>query len=540
MLLVFKDDPSPDDLLNFMASPEGICRSIYMDGQWMKPEPYQSELLSSSGWTIWVKSRQIGWSFGAAMKAMTRGMLIKGKTSIFISINLDEAKEKIRYLNALEDGLPLKWKRRRIVDNQKEIEWVDGSRCISHPARAARGKPFADIYFDEFAHVRDDKTIYTGTTAATTRGMGNIDIGSTPFGTRGLFHDIFTETFQKYPRYKRYNIPWWWSQYLCTNLIEAAKLAPYMTTEERVALYGTETLKAQFELLGEDGFKQEFECAFLDELSSMFPVELILANTDSLIHYTAVEIKNPRTESELLSARLQLSKALGMMAESLVGEALYAGVDVGRHRDATEVILWEKIGGRRYVRLMFTLLKCEFPLQEWLLDEIVKLPRFGRMCIDTNGLGMQLAESMHKKYSSRCEPITFGLQSKELMATALLKTLQQRTWHLPANRDLQVQLNSIKRVVTPFGNVRYDVDVSGGAHGHQKHHGDKAWALALATIADSEIKFVMGTVDIRGQQTTADSVKMPGPLVKGTKGSLAATEKAWQQAKMRELEGPDD
>ena len=536
MIAIIKEVPNFNDLMDFWYSPEGIVRSINYFGRNLMPEHYQIELIKSQGYTLWNKSRQIGWSFGAAMKSLARSLTIRGKTGIFISINQDESKEKIRYINDLEEGLPLKWHRKRITDSKSEVEWADGSRVISHPARPSRGKPNADIYFDEFAHVRDDRNIYIGSTASTIRSTGgglsgNVDIGSTPFGTRGLFWEIDKEVYKKYSTYKRYYIPWWCCSYLTVSLKEAAKIAPFMTTEERVELFGTEPLKAQLELLGIEAFQQEFECAYVEASSSLFSTDLIIANTDESLRYENLVIRKPRTDGEILSARLAIEKAIGEAQSLLVGETVLAGFDVGRHRDSSELIVVEKMGNQFFVRLVITLDQVEFDVQEFCLRRLMESPRIGRLCIDMNGIGEQLAETMHKAFGTRVEPIRFALQSKELMASGMLKTMQQRRWHLPLDRDLHLQLNAIKRVVTPTGNVRYDVEAN------EKHHGDKAWAIMLANLADSEFKFAIGTIDFRTKAASTDGLP---PVLKDTPEERAQAIARWRERKTLELTEDED
>jgi hypothetical protein len=102
------------------------------------------------------KSRQVGWSWLAAAESVAIACLEKRSTSIFTSINLDEATEKIRYAKAVIEALDKEVRPTLIIDNRMELEYSNGSRLLSHPCRPIRGKARARVYLDEFAHYARD------------------------------------------------------------------------------------------------------------------------------------------------------------------------------------------------------------------------------------------------------------------------------------------------------------------------------------------------------------------------------------------------
>src|SRR4051812_32729654 len=77
-----------------------------------------------------VKSRQIAWSWLTAAEAVADGLLNK-TGSVFVSINLDEAKEKIRYAKNIIEALPKAMRPTLITDNRTELEFDNGARLIS-------------------------------------------------------------------------------------------------------------------------------------------------------------------------------------------------------------------------------------------------------------------------------------------------------------------------------------------------------------------------------------------------------------------------
>ena len=207
------------------------------------------------------KARQIAWAWTAAADAVVKGKLIPRHTSIFVSINLDEAQEKVRYAKQIIEALDPDMQPKLLVDNRFELEFTNGSRIISHPCTPVRGKAKADVYLDEFAHYPRDREIYTSALPVTSRG-GSIHIGSSPFGASGVFWEIGEEKLRQYPGYRRRLIPWWTVYGLCRDVDGAVKVASQMPTQERVYMFGTPRLVELFENMLIEDFAQEYELAF--------------------------------------------------------------------------------------------------------------------------------------------------------------------------------------------------------------------------------------------------------------------------------------
>jgi len=67
-------------------------------------QPFQIEQLNDeSQFAIDNKARQVGWSWTAAAGAVADANIEKRSVHIFVSINLDEAREKIRYAKYVID-----------------------------------------------------------------------------------------------------------------------------------------------------------------------------------------------------------------------------------------------------------------------------------------------------------------------------------------------------------------------------------------------------------------------------------------------------
>ena len=63
------------------------------------------------------------------------------------------------------------------------------------------------------------------------------------------------------------------------------------------------------------------------------------------------------------------------------------------------------------------------------------------------------------------------------MSEAVYKHFSQQHYRLPADRDLQAQIHSIRKITTAAKHSRFDTDAN------EKHHADKYWAFALAEHA---------------------------------------------------------
>ena len=84
---------------------EGLCR---YDEEPIVLEAYQRAFMQNRSRFRWItKGRQIGYSFVFALEALARCHLRDGHTAVFVSYNLEDAKEKILIARQVFDELPL-------------------------------------------------------------------------------------------------------------------------------------------------------------------------------------------------------------------------------------------------------------------------------------------------------------------------------------------------------------------------------------------------------------------------------------------------
>jgi len=442
-----------------------------------KWEQFQLDFLNEQGrFASWVKSRQIAWSFTAAMDAVIDSILRPNTPHVFVSINLEEATEKIRYARSIVDAIHPAYKPKIERHSLTRLEFANGSRLISFPCRPVRGIAQARIYMDEMAHYAGwlDRNVYLAALPATVKGDGYIRIGSSPFGARGMFWEIATEAMRPYPGYKRYSVPWWSVNAFCKNVKTAVRLAPYMTTEQRIKIFGRQTIQEIFANMFLDDFRQEYECDWVDEKSAWLSWE------------TIKKLQNTFNQAELVSfsangadqALSLISRLRAAITNGEIESVLYGGYDVGRHRDVSEfVIIGKAAAGTMPLRARITLDRTEYDTQQTILEQYIRQLPLVRVLIDQNGIGNQLAENLAK--TGIAEGFTFSNPSKELLAVETRVQAERNAVPIPLDDDFAYQLHSIKKRITAAGNTVFDTE------GNEKHHADAYWAWALAIWAAS-------------------------------------------------------
>jgi len=431
-----------------------LCK---VDDQPLQLEAYQLRFLRDRSRFRWVnKSRQVGYSFLLAMEALARCHLRSRYTSVIVSYNLSDSKEKILIARQLYEDMPLAFQKKLISDSKTELAFASNgpqqqiSRIISNPSRAPRGKK-GDIYLDELAHYATDAEVYRGSTALILRGGGQLTGCSTPLGRRGVFYEIASQATRRYPHHSRQNVPWWLCRSFSTDTKAAALEAPSMTTEERVRRFGRSGIVEQFDSLPLDDFAQEFECNFVDESFSYYPYDLILPCTSD-----EVVVREDVSDIRRTSGRI------------------VAGFDVGRTRDRSELAVFEQKGDRFVCLLLRSFDQVTFAAQEAELRRLLNILPVARLSIDSSGLGMNLAENLAREFP-QVVPENFSSSRKEQWAVDFKILLQRREVALPKDRKLVSQIHSIKRQVLPSGKVSFDADKT-----VKNGHADRFWAVALA------------------------------------------------------------
>lgn len=429
----------------------------------------------NSTFRIETKARQIAWSWAAAAESLAAA-IVDGESSLYTSINLQEAAGKIDYARALYEHIAEQGRVRlpRIIkDNTTQIRLDNGAEVLSLPSRPPRGKSRYNLYFDEFAHAMRDREIFKGGMPVISKG-GRLRIGSSPFGASGMFWEIDTESIQKYPDFVRSRTPWWHVYAFCSDPIRAILKAPALATQDRVELFGNERIQTIFRNVPIEDFQAEYECIYVDETTAWIPWDEIKAaqRTAPAAHLATARGKNLAALYDAI-AELSRDVAAGKV-ESIFG----AGMDIGRTRNTSELTLCGI--GRDHIyplRLQLTMDNVEYDDQEAIAAHVAKTFRLTKMYIDRNGIGSQLAENLAKAFPTKIEGVDFTNASKTAWATQVKMLIQQGRAPIPVDRDLAYQIHSIKKIILPSKKLAFDTARN------ERHHADKFWGWVLALDA---------------------------------------------------------
>lgn len=203
-----------------------------------------------------------------------------------------------------------------------------------------------------------------------------------------------------------------------------------------------------------ESFLQEFCCVPADDKAAFLEWDLIAS-----AEYSPQELWD----------KIDLSACIG---------DLFIGVDVGRKNDLTVIWILERIGGYYFTRRVIELKGERFSAQEAVLWPLIAHRKVRRCCIDSTGLGMQLAERAQEKFGQyRVEAVTFTPAVKEELAYPVRSLMEDRALKIPEKKEIRSDLRGVKKETTASGNIRFTADT--GPDGHS----DRFWALALSVHA---------------------------------------------------------
>lgn len=416
-----------------------------LDGQPFRLEPYQVRYLNDrSVFRVVNKSRQIGFSTIIGGEVVQKACVVPAYKANIVSINQKEAADKITIAGNLYHSIPDQFKESSPV--LKPVLWTNAndeisfhrppqtSSIVSQPASAAVRGGRKDIYFDEFAHIRDAVKLYRAAMPAITRGDSRLTIISTPLGQSGLFYDIASNE-QAYPEYSRHAVPWW----ECSAMVvpekyeEALALASAVEgSEERVLAYGTDKLHVIYNGFGGDliGFQTEYEATFADEATSYFTWDLIVNCTNSEL--PVLRNYDPNYEPE------------GYIS---------IGVDLARDRDQTVFTVVEHTGEKGENKKVLFTRNTQDPYNEQFdyLKSLTVASRASRVTIDQTGVGQKFVEDAKRLFNLpgvNIEGVVFTNAKKEKWATTFKGDMQMGRVSWPNIQDLRRQIHDIRRTKT--------------------------------------------------------------------------------------------
>lgn len=474
---------------------------------------------------LYVKSRQVGFSWVQSLKKLARAALMPGYQGIFTSLNKLESQEKLRYLNMAWETLPSELRDgplRKTQDNATEIIFANGSRITSFPAKAPRGRAGADVTMDEIAHVQGAAKIYDGTTAASVRDPNtSVELGSSPLAAAGFFHEVATSENDEWSEFftQRWFVHWWDSSGLCTDIYAARRAAETErwdlhqdreAVRSRVERFGTTRFKKEFGSKSLGAFLQEFECSFTSDNSALIGLAYLNAGCDDELEYAIRAPTEGSGNKPWIVDRATEEYVNGVMLPRIIKQLhalgnergqnmqpIFMGLDPARSRNQsvlTFVMPDDAPDGRFRHRVLGRVAFRDTPLhiQQLLIEGVLMHPFVRSVAIDRTGIGVDLCDRMLAKFGELVViAVNFSLTSKAQLGSRLQWLYEHNIpWH-PRDHDLVNQIYALKNVVTNSGGLTIQ------APDTKDNHADAAWSLALALYyAPDPTQNIMPTVVI--------------------------------------------
>ena len=424
--------------------------------------PYQQRWLADrSRMKFYLKSRQIGISFGGvSLEPVLEGIEVPNDKWVLLSAGDRQSGELIEQVqmhsqavNAGGEYFESDFRGNDGTYKQREVRLPNGTRIIGLPANpdTARGYP-SHVCLDEFASHKNSKEIWAAIFPSISRGK-KIRVVGTPKGKNNMFYRLATDRSGMWSKHR-------------TDIYQAVAEGCPQNIDE---------LKAG--IIDPDVWAQEFECQFIDAATSLLTYDLIGNCTDALAS----------GNEPVLSALASLQN-------------LSLGMDVARSGHLSVIWLLERVGDVLWTRAIQEMQGVRFRQQKDILYSLLELPGLYGACIDSTGIGMQMAEEANEDFGSKVEQVNFNHSTMTDMATRMLRTFQDRRVRIPEGDVIANDLHSINKVVTPKGNISY------AAPETKDGHADRFWGLGLCLRAsEAEAGPVRVTSPSTARQTAPKS-----------------------------------
>lgn len=418
--------------------------------------PYQSAWIRDPArLKICVKSRQVGLSYTDAYDSVLKAARVGGRDVWVMSRDEIQARQYIRAcakwvrvldLAARDLGEQLLTTEDGKGARAQMIQFASGA-CIfglSSNPDAIVGKS-GHVKLDEFALHKDQRLLYALAKPVTQWG-GTLSIISTHRGRDTTFNEILTEI-----RTGGNAMGWSLHEVPITRAVQEGLVKKINARSGETLTAEAWMARQRAECIDEEQWLQEYCCVPADERSAFLSFELICAcEEEGCVRdydYLA-ECHNP----------------------------LFLGVDVARKHDLCVFDVGEQIGDVVWDRMRIEFRDQPFARIEAELFALLRLPAMRRACIDSTGMGMQIAERATREFGGLAEGVHFTAQLKEQLAYGLRHDLQDRRVRLERDDKLRADLRGLRKEVTSAGNIRF-------AGESPDSHCDRTWALALRQYA---------------------------------------------------------
>ena len=416
--------------------------------------PYQVRWLNDkSKVKIWEKSRRIGATYVQSYEDVRDCVKRTVPAVWFSSADESAAREYIDYCEKWVKlfNVAAKHLGEVVLDKDKDIkafviEFANGTKihALSSNPKGFRSKG-GKVVLDEFAFHNNPVELWKAARPCITWGYP-LRILSTHNGQNCMYYKFIDQVLKGKLKWSHHKVP--------IHLAVEEGLVDKIYGRKTTAKEREEWLEEQRQdCFDEFTWLQEFCCVAIDEACAFLQYDLI--------------------------ATCEMADVLREL-ETIKGD-LYVGIDIGRRKDLTVIWCLERLENIKYTRKVKVLEKTPFHIQYEIISAILKHSKLRRCCIDSTGLGMQLAETAQRDFGKyRVEPVMFTNKSKEEMAYNLRTNFEDKSVFIPQDHEIREDLHSIRRVTTKAGNIRFDADTS-----EVNGHADRFWALALALISCS-------------------------------------------------------
>lgn len=430
-----------------MGAVEFIENYFKLSGKDIKLYSYQKKYLKDNAPFRFInKTRRAGISRCIAWEALYRAMSFPNTWAAIVSVSDNAAKDVMTYIYdafySFRDTMIKLGKPKVIphigVHTKSDLRFPQmNSRIESLPnnPRTVRGKTITDLYLDEFAHYQSADEMYGAILPSITLDREGIiskcTFISTPLAKFGPFYKFWANrTKPEYNHISYHTIHW--------------KDCPAL--KSKIGL-----IKKSMD---DDQFRREYCNEFVDETLAALPFDEIKACIDyHLTNEYDYNIKNP----------------------------IYVGVDYGKVRDSTVIVVIEKIEDLFIVRHIkeFTPPSSYKEAAQYIIRNVPKW-KPSRIIIDHTGVGESTMEDLSELGSLvKGETLTQPYKERIFAFTRLL--FQDRKIQIPNNENLINQLHSLQKKITETGMVRYTHPAKGLIQ-----HDDYVWALCLALYAGEQ------------------------------------------------------
>ena len=435
--------------------------------------PYQERWVDdTSRLKLCEKGRQIGISLASAGAAVERTAAREARLDQWAS-SRDETQAKLLIEDATRIAevfhVAAQYEGRQVIDQATQqsayvLRFANGRRIWSLTSNvdAQAGKRGGRI-LDEFALHLDPRKLYGVAYPGITWG-GQLEIVSTHRGTDNFFNELVEEA-------RHGGNPKGFSLHSVT--LEDALAQGFLYKLQSVLPLEDERQEmdeaAYFDFIragcaSEEQFLQEYQCKPADDEAAFLSYDLIAS-------------------CEYAPGEKWAMTGPGEGPDGRKMRELYLGIDVGRTRDLTVFWIVERYLGLLLTRLLVSMQRASFAEQEAQLDELMGIRSIRRACIDSTGLGMQMAERAQERHGERrVEAVRFSNTVKEALAYPVRSAFEGKQLRIPRDDAVRADLRGVRKSTTAAGNLRFDAAAT------EAGHSDRFWALALALHAADHSK----------------------------------------------------